>query len=119
MREPQWFFPHESLQRLNTESELTACERSLCADMPPSQTFKVGRQQIFGTIDNAEILGATAFDCRLRDAAPAGGDEVERLDHHALVALRGELGPPADRALAAFRVVEPDKAIGRLQEHAV
>jgi hypothetical protein len=61
VREPQRLFPHESFQGLDAQGELAARERTFGANVARSQAFEVGGQQVFGAVDDAEVLRAAAL----------------------------------------------------------
>lgn len=69
MRPAQRFFADEPLQRLNPEREFTAGERPLRANSPGTPPFEILRQQILGTIDDAQVFWPSALDRRLRGVA--------------------------------------------------
>ena len=55
-----------------------------------------------------QVLRAATLDRRLRDAAPALRNEVQRLDDHAFSALTGHLRPPRGCVRGALLVVQID-----------
>jgi hypothetical protein len=61
MHAAQWFPAYETLQRLDTQGKLPAGQRALGADAAGAEAFKVLREQVFGTIDDAEVLWAAAI----------------------------------------------------------
>lgn len=70
----EWLFTNEPFQRFDSESELTRSGRGLGAESGRAKPLQILWKQILRTVDNSQVLGTAAF-----------GDEIKRLNDHALV----------------------------------
>ena len=66
--EPQRLLANKSLQRLDSQREFPASERALSSNVTSAQPFEVVGQEVFRTVDNAEIFGTAALDGGLGDS---------------------------------------------------
>src|SRR5215468_3338275 len=113
----------EPLQRLHPQRELAGRQRALPGQVAVPEPVEVGRDRVLGTVDDPQVLGATALHPRLGDATPPAGHRGDRLGHHSLPASPGDLFPPGGHGLVGtgFGEVSHDVAgrhedrIGRRQ----
>src|SRR5215467_6733027 len=81
-----------------------------------AQALKIGRERIFGAVNNPKIFASANFYPRLHDATPALFDELEQLDDHAFAAAVGLLGPPCNCGLLPGVVNQIDSLVSCSQE---
>ena len=67
-----------------------------------AETLQILWQQILRAVNDPQILGATTFDCRLRQAASPSYNEFQRLIDHPLAATTCKLLPPTSREKHLF-----------------
>ncbi len=100
----EWLMPHEALEGLDAESELTHRERSLQSEATCSKALQIVWKGVFGPINDSKVLPAPALHCGLDDPLRGVCDKLERLDHYAFASATGQLFPPARPVLLAGRV---------------
>src|SRR5688572_30819957 len=76
----------EPLQPLDPQRKLTQGQPALPPDAAYPQPLQVRRLQVLRSVDDPQILRAPNLECRLRQAAPAPDDRLERLHDHPLAA---------------------------------
>jgi hypothetical protein len=69
MQAAQRLFANESFERLDAERKPAACQRPLGTNVPGAQPLQVLGQEVFRAIDNPQVLGASALDRWLCNAA--------------------------------------------------
>lgn len=84
------------MQVFHAQSELTNGERALRAQTSGAKPFKVVRCRVLRSLDDPQVLLATAFNRRLDQATPVFSNERKRLDDHPFAAGFGQLLPPLD-----------------------
>src|SRR6266849_4880351 len=81
-----------ALQRQHTKhSFMHAAQRFF-----PNEPFEIFCRCVFRAVDDAEIFTTATLNGRLHEAAPAFGDELQRLHDHAFAAASGQFLPPTD-----------------------
>ena len=78
-----------------------------------SEPLEVLRKQIFGSVNDAQILRTAALERRLDQPSTATRNEREWLRDHPLATTRREVLPPSDRGLFRRRVRQIDDTIRR------
>jgi hypothetical protein len=110
----------EAVECLHAEHELALGHRSLVAEPALLETDQIFGGVVLRPVDDAEILAAAAFHRWLDQAPRAAGDELARLDHHALATGRGHGFPPGGGRGDGVRVFEIDfPPAGGGEEHRV
>jgi hypothetical protein len=76
----------EAAERLHAQGELAQRQRAFRREAALAQTADLIRGRVLGSVDDAQILAATALHGRLRDTAGAARDELLRFHDHAFAA---------------------------------
>ena len=94
MDSPERLLLYEPLETLNTQRKLAERKRSFARQASLTKPRQVLRQRVLRSVNDPEVLPATAFHGGLQQTASAAGNERERLDDGALAAGLGQRHPP-------------------------
>jgi hypothetical protein len=94
---------HKPLQRFYAESELAKRKGAFFGNGAAAGALEILRQKIFRTVDDSQILSATALYARRQQVATSSNSEIQWLNDHAFAAAVGKLLPPVNSDLHAFR----------------
>src|SRR5262245_13068947 len=90
------FLPNEALQSFDAQGKLAEGQGPFLAQPAIAQPAEILVGRIIRSVDDAQVLAATALYRGLGKAPLAPVDETGRLDHHALAAALGQLDPPVN-----------------------
>jgi hypothetical protein len=109
---PQRLPPGGPLQRLQPERVLAEGQAALSAEVAGAQPVEVLRPGVVRAVDDPQVLPPADLQPRLHQPAPAADEVGRRLDHHALTAGGGQLGPPVGGRLLGRRIGDVDVPAG-------
>lgn len=105
------FATDESLEGFDAEGEFAGGERTLVAQGSRAEAREIVGQRVFGSINDAQVLAAAAFDGRLKEFLFVGRDEVRGFDDHPLTPLPCPLEPPMTNRVARRWVGQIDESM--------
>jgi len=104
----QRFLADEAFETFDAQGKLPACKGSLGTQAARSQALQILRNQLFRSVNDAQVLRPAALHGGLSISPPALADKVERLHHHAFTSGRSQSLPPLRSPIKAGCVVFVD-----------